>query len=264
MRTAFCINVFDDTEIDRALKHLSGLGYDGVEIWKPYIDRCDIFELKQSLNESNLSVEQLCPYFNLTATEELFVESLREAKECISLADFFDCKKIRVFSGKVASGDATDKQWSQAVKGLQKMCAMGLDKNIDFVLEIHPGGLHDTSAATLRLIEDVAMPNLKINLQLPLYGGEDIYQGAEKLAPHVNHFHVHNWIGVNEDGATWKRLAYLDEPAGEFDFKRCLSILKNNGFDGTLSIEHGNHLGKADPYKVAEREIEYLKTVVSN
>lgn len=262
MKTAFCINVFKDNEIDNALKHLSNLGYDGVEIWKQFLDRCDVAKLKGKLDELKLSVEQICPYFNLTSTKEDYKESLKEAENYISLAKFFYCNKIRVFSGKVASGDATDKQWKQAIKGLRRMCKMSIDENIDFVLEIHPGGLHDTSEATLRLIKDVAMPNLKVNLQLPFYGGDDIYQGAEKLAPYVNHFHLHNWIGVKNDGATWKQLTYLDDPQGEFDFKKCLKILRDSGFDGTLSIEHGNHLGNATPYEVAEHEIKYFRVIL--
>jgi sugar phosphate isomerase/epimerase len=163
---------------------------------------------------------------------------------------------IRTYTGNVGSADATSEQWEACVEGLRRVCEMGRPHGIVFPLEthqvIHSGpNLTDTSATTLRLLEEVGMDNLTVNLQTPLLE-ETVFETAERLGRHTIMLHAHNWIGA------WPRLTFLDE--GDVDFTAFMRVLKGQGFDGYISIEHGSH---HPPYETAEHEIKYLKRLIA-
>ena len=133
---------------------------------------------------------------------------------------------------------------------------MGRPQGITFALEthqvIHSGpNLTDTSATTLKLLADVDMDNLVVNLQTPLLG-ETVFETADRLGARTVMLHAHNWVG------SWPRLTFLD--AGDVDFAAFVRVLRTRGFDGYLSIEHGSH---HPPYETAEHEIKYLKRLIA-
>ena len=106
--------------------------------------------------------------------------------------------------------------------------------------------------ASLSLLEEVGMDNLKVNLQTPLVG-ESVFYTAEQLGEHVVHLHGHNWIG------DWSHRTFLD--SGDVDFTAFIGVLKDKGFDGYISIEHGSH---HPPYETAAHEIRYLKWLIAS
>lgn len=251
MKAAFCLNVFENGEVMDSLKVLKELGYDGVEFWDNFLVQTNLDELKTKLDSLGLETAQICPYFNVAGTREELVKTYEISEKYIAWAVKLDCKRIRVFTGGVSSSRADESTYGQGVEGLQHICDMGASHGLFFVLETHDGSLMDTGPATLRLIQDVDRPNLKINLQIPLdYGREDIFSSAEMLGVHTIHIHAHNWVDA------WPDLTYLD--SGAYDFKKFIGIIRSKGFDGYVSIEHGNHSGK-HPYEIAEHEINYLK-----
>lgn len=255
MKAAFCTGSFSTEEMPEVLKLLKDMGYHGVEFWNQYLIETDIVQLKGLVDEIGLEVAQICPYFNVTGTEKELLDTYEIAERYINYAEILNCKLIRVFTGNVNSSQVDEKKYKQAIEGLKNICEMGREKNIFFVLETHDGSLMDTSAATLKLLNDVDCDNLKVNLQIPLgYGREDIFESARLLGEHVIHLHAHNWIG------NWPNLTYLGE--GDYDFKKFVDILRKKGFDGYISIEHGDHMGKRNPFEVAKKEIEYINSKI--
>ncbi|MDA0748879.1 MAG: sugar phosphate isomerase/epimerase, partial [bacterium] len=205
----------------------------------------------------NLEIVQICPYFDFTTSPDTWNKSIQDAEIFIDYALELNCSFIRTYTGNVGSANATPDQWDACVRGLQKICKMGQPHNISFPLEthqvIHHGpNLTDTSASTLRLLRDVDMPNLSINLQTPLVG-ESAFYTANQLGEHVVHLHAHNWVNA------WPRLTFLD--TGDVHFETFLHILKQKGFNGYISIEHGSH---HPPYETAEHEIAYLKKIIKS
>ena len=57
----------------------------------------------------------------------------------------------------------------------------------------------------------------------------------------MDQIQAHNWIGATE--TTWGQLTFLD--AGDLDFRRYLRILRQEGFNGWISVEHA--AGKKPP-----------------
>jgi len=250
MKIGFCANVFSDEELRPSLKALGEMGYDGVELWDAQLRDTDIGRLGEYLSSLGLEVLQVCPYFNVTGTQDELDATMETAREYMKIANTLGCKLIRVFTGSVSSGEAAA-VYSRAVEALREICAMGRGEGLFYALETHEGSLMDTGPATLRLIQDVGAENLKVNLQIPLDGGrEDIFHSAALLGAHTIHIHAHNWIG------SWPNFTFLD--AGDYDFRQFLTVLREQGFDGAVSIEHGYHSGLS-PLEIARREIEYLK-----
>ena len=220
MKASFCTYVLGNTqeEMTHAIPRLASMGYDGLEFWEQYLSTADLGWLKETMDEH-------APY-------------------------------IRTYTGSVGSDDATPEQWESCIRGLREICRLGEPHGIVFPLEthqvIHNGpNLTDRSATTLRLLDEVGMPNLKVNLQTPLLD-EPVKYPAEQLGDQIVHLHAHNWTG------SWRNLTFLD--SGDEDFAGFMWALKRKGLDGYISIEHGNH---HPPYEVAKHEAKYLKRLIS-
>lgn len=257
MKSSFCTNAFgnDQADQERAIPYLAELGYDGIELWQQYLCNADLGWVRSIADGHDLEIVQICPYFDFTASQDTWDQSIRDAETFIEYAVELDCPFIRTYTGNVGSADATVAQWDACVRGLRKICEMGAKYNIVFPLEthqvIHHGpNLTDTSPSTLKLLDDVGMENLRVNLQTPLVG-ESVFHTVGQLGRHVVHLHAHNWVGG------WPSLTFLD--AGDVDFKAFIQRLQQKGFDGYISIEHGSH---HPPYETAAHEIAYLKQLI--
>lgn len=259
MNTSFCMGDFAYNDMESAIKKISQLGYDGIELWDQYLSKVDLKWMRNVMESNRISVAQICPYFNFTGTKREWEESISIAKRYVEIAQILNTDLIRTFTGNVGSKEATKEQWQAGVEGLQTICKIGKEKGIRFALETHQGSLMDTSDSTLRLLKEVNMDNLGVNLQVPLKD-ENIITSAKKLGCYTFHIHAHNWIGSDED-CNPKELTYLD--SGEIDFEGFITCLYKEGFDGYISIEHATHQNKRDPYQVAEHEIKYLRNLIS-
>lgn len=254
MKLSFCTNVYPIDRIPAACAMLKELGYDGVELWHQYIVSRPIERIREEILALGLEIVQLCPYFNLTGTKEQLAASYTLAQDYIGYAEALDCRLIRVFTGEVSAADATPEQFAQGVRGLRTICQM--EPKLTFVLEMHRGSLMESVNGTLRLLEAVDCDNLRVNLQLPLLDPTtDVYRCAEALGAYTVHLHAHNWIGRPEE------YHFVCLGDGVYDFPRFLSILREHGFGGAVSIEHADHLGRDNPDEVAAKEAAYLKAL---
>lgn len=260
MKASFCMMGFGYTqEIAEeciALAGRRGLGYDGIEFWKQFLDRADLDWVRRASEANGLAIVQVCPYFDFTTSRETYDDTLREAERFIGYARALGAPYVRTYTGKTPSGEAKDEQWARCVQGLREVCDAGAPFGITFLLETHQrihGGpcLTDTSATTLRLLDLVGRPNLAVALQTPLVG-ETPETSAERLGGRVLQVQGHNWIGAT--ATSWGKLTYLD--SGDLDFARYIRILREQGFDGWIPIDHPNH----HPWQeTAAHEIAYLR-----
>lgn len=253
MKIAYCTCVFPFDEIPIACRKLKELGYDGVELWDQYLSVTTVENVRKDICSLGLEIAQLCPYFDVTGTKETLEQTYRIAEKYINMAHQLNCRHIRVFTGSVSASQATEAQFEQAAVALQTICDMAPD--LLFVMELHDGSMVETADATEKMLNAVNRENLRVNLQVPLADGEDPFTSAERLGEKTVHLHAHNWNGVFEN------LTYLSD--GDYDFKKFISILRSKGFDGYVSIEHGDHYGRHDPFEVAEHEAVYLKKLIS-
>jgi sugar phosphate isomerase/epimerase len=245
---------------ERCIALAGALGYDAIEFWKQYLDHAELAGVRRACEAHGLTVLQVCPYFDFTTSRETYEATLREAERFVDYARVLGARYVRTYTGKTPSAAATDEQWERCVEGLRKVCDMGAPLGVGFLLETHQvihGGpcLTDTSATTLRLLDLVSRPNLHVALQTPLVG-ETPEESAARLGRYVVQVQAHNWSGATD--TTWGRLTFLD--AGDLDFAGYLRILRREGFDGWISIEHASH----HPWEeTAAHEIAYLRRLLA-
>jgi L-ribulose-5-phosphate 3-epimerase len=118
----------------------------------------------------------------------------------------------------------------EAVREVTECCA---SNGIEFRFETG----QETPLVLLRLIEDIAAPNLSINLDpanLLMYGKANPVDALDMIGPHVHSLHI-------KDGfyPTNARQLGKEAPigAGKVDFPALFARLKDFGFNGELIIE---------------------------
>jgi len=258
MKTGFCLHGTWVIEKPELLECLDEIGCDGVEIWQQAFESIGLEGVIKKIEPYSFEVAALNPYMDFTTSEESFSESLKLAETFLQYASALDCKRVRTFTSKMGSFKTSDEaepvHWQRAIEGIRTVADMAAEKDILCVMEVHygDGQLHDTSEATLRILEGVDRKNVIVNLQTPL---RDEYplDSAQRLGPYVQHLHAHNWLGG------WGKFTYLD--SGDLDFPKYLDILRSHGFDGYISIEHASY---RDTVEIARHEIPYLQRLISS
>ena len=251
IQSAFCYVFGLDNLRDKLVRLKQEGDWDGVEFWHSVVWDADKDRLRGYLEEVGMKCVQLCPYFEFTEGDAAWEHTQELGREYIAISRRLGTPLLRVFTGHVKDTEATPEQWEAAYKGLQLLCDQAAEYGIRFCLEIGHG-LMFSSASVLRLLENVNRPNLGVNLQICL-PGEDPWYTLEQLGPHAIHMHAHNWVG--RIGGT--ELTWLD--SGLLDYEQFLGKLLAYGYDGFISVEHVDHIGKCDPWVTASVDGRYLK-----
>ena len=253
IRTSFCTIAFqkkkwgDDRVIERPLAELlpivADAGYDGVEIWDPHVadmDASQLAEVRSQLDELNLSVPMLSPYFNFTESEETAAQSVRDGLAVLDRARLLGARAIRCFTGRVGSADADEDQWSRTAASLQTLADASADDGIGWCLETHGRNLTDTIDSNLRLLEMTARTNVRLIFQ-PSTFGEDHLRATDALAAHAAHVHGNDYGG------------------DKIDWPAVVARLNEVGFDGYFSVEW---MGESSPEEAARNESAALSKLL--
>ena len=236
--------------LHRILPILAEAGYDGVEIWWPHLaglSRDEREQVREQLVELGLSVAMVSPYFNFTTSEQTAQRSMAEALEVLEEAQLLSARGIRVFTGKTASRDATDEQWSRCAKALVRLCDHSSAAGTLWCLETHAWNLTDSVEGTLRLLQLVDRPALKVIFQPSTFKVQHM-TALTALAPHTAHIHATN-------GRDGKACRLAD---GELNWPRIIQGLSDKGFSGYISVEWFGD----DPQAVARDEAAYLRALI--
>ncbi len=132
-------------------------------------------------------------------------------------------------------------------KGVAEVCDAAADAGVKIGAENH-GRLVGGSENVLRLVEMVGRPNFGVNIDFTNFRnvyGEDHVEATRRLAPYVVHAHAKDfYISLDEmKGEDWSRI-----PTGEYvkraiggegdaDWLALFTILKDAGYQGTISLE---------------------------
>jgi hypothetical protein len=125
---------------------------------------------------------------------------------------------IRVWAGKGGSAEADDAHWRKVVTDLRQIGTAAQDAGIVVACEYHANTLTDTNACALRLMDEVAHPNVLLYWQPPVgKAPDDCAAGLRAVLPFLVNLHVFHWVMIDgsrdqrplEEGAdVWRR--YFD------------------------------------------------------
>lgn len=249
MITISCCSIgFREELIEAIIPRLARIGYDAVEIWGNHIDGksdSELRDIRALAAQHKLKIEVISPYFWLTQNQKLLEKSMGIAERFVHYAQVLGCPKIRTFTDAgptgIGSDVATPEHWATAIRALKTITA--LDRNILFVVEIHEKTLADTAESTMRLLDAVGAPNLKI-LYHP--APATILKNYELLKTNIRHMHL-----INQDAAgkaTWFESGVMDYPA-------LFKTLVQDGYAHSVSVEY---CWQNLPWDRAESAYKYL------
>lgn len=240
-----------NTPLAKFVKDLAGIGADGIELWGRHLEgleRKSIEALAQRITDSGQKVVALAPYWDFSSSDEALEATIEDAKRYLDFKDIFEAKKIRVFAGAPGSAEATQKNWSRAIKGLHELARMYEGSGVTFVIETHGEQLPDTVASSKRLMEELDEPSILLNYQY-MKGkvGEEI-DGLFEWIAHVHVSFAERYPNVGEE--TVRHLA-------------------RRGYAGTVTVEfctdslppEGKEFSRAKAIAGMKRDIALLRAI---
>ena len=179
--------------IDQLAKWARINHFQGLELWgihaKNLADQPQYN--KDWLAGQGLRTTMISDYLPLHSSEQ----NLFHTTQSLSLlCKHWGCQKIRTFAGNTASAEITEEERRQLFSRLRRICDWLADFHLNLIIETHPNTYADSLATTEQLVAEVNRGNLKINFDV-LHVWEskaDIIKALERLAPHIQHFHLKN------------------------------------------------------------------------
>lgn len=223
-----------------------GNGFDGIELWGAHARNLASQLDKDAdwLRDYDLFVPMISDYLPLDGDREAL---RRKTIELSGLARRWKAKKIRTFAGSRASNAVTDDERRRLAGDLREVAATVADFGIDLLVETHPDTLADNAASTIRLIEEVDHPALKINFDVlhVWEAGDDPVEFHRQIAPLVRHYHLKNitdrrhlpvFAPANVYAAAGNRIGMTSLFSGLVDYREIVSAIPAMS-TGDVSLE---------------------------
>jgi 3-dehydroshikimate dehydratase len=175
----------------------------------------------------------LSDYLPLEAPAE---ELWGKLEQLSSLARRWGARKLRTFAGRRGSADTSGEERRHVVERLRGACRRLAERGQLLLVETHPSTLADNVESTLRLLQEVDHPALRINFDVlhVWEGGDEPAAALERLRPYVSHFHLKNvsqrerlevFAPANVYSAAGTRLGMVPLFEGAFDYRAFLADL---------------------------------------
>ncbi|MBX2858567.1 MAG: sugar phosphate isomerase/epimerase [Cellvibrionaceae bacterium] len=167
--------------------------FQGIELWG--IHAKNLIEQPQYgrewLQQQGLRTTMISDYLPLSADANTLFDA---TQQLVRLCKHWGSKKIRTFAGETASANTSASQRNLLIERLQKVCDWLKDEELNLVIEAHPNTYADNIQGICCLIEQVNRDNFKLNFDvLHIWeSGAEVEQALQRLAPHVQHFHLKN------------------------------------------------------------------------
>ena len=233
-----------DKPLEWVIEHLSGIGYDGIEIVcgpTAHIRTDDLTdsrlrEVKDALTSNDMKVAVINPYTApnlMNMAKEDQTEAERFYAQLMDIAVELGAGGVNFLAGWSADGDAD--AWKVLVKALKPMLeraeCMGLTMNI----HNHEATTIDAPDKVALLIDHLDMPNLKLLCDITNFHilGSDIAETVEKLGDHIVHCHVKGVKGRYP----FNEFLVPGEEDDELDFRTFAEALARSGYDRYISVE---------------------------
>lgn len=209
--------------------------FHGIELWGVHAQnlaaRPDYDALW--LRSLNLCVPMLSDYLPLDGDDRVARE---KATELCRLAQHWGARKLRTFAGNKASAQVSPGQRAAWVARLRELCRVTEDHGVLLAVETHPNTLADTQASTLRLIEEIDHPALRLNFDVihVWEAGADPAEVLRQVEPVVAHLHLKNvgapellsvFAPANVYAPAGSRAGMVRLFEGAFDFRAFLSFV---------------------------------------
>ena len=270
MKFAICNEIFENWAWERVCEYAASLGYTGLEV-SPFTlaERAEEVtpgrrrELRKQAESRG--VEILGLHWLLVKPAGLYITSADAEVRRKTAAYFVELVKLCHDLGGTAMIIGSPKQRSllpgvsreQAMVYAQEVFAecLPLAQELGVTLAMEPLGPKETdflntAAETIELIERIAHPNFRLNLDVKAMSSESkpIPQIIRESKKHIAH------VQVNDPNL-------LGPGMGEVKYEPIIAALREAGYAGWLSVEAFDFKPGAE--RIASESIEYLKRVAN-
>jgi len=230
--------------IDTAITHVSGLGFDGLELtiiprFTTELSTLDSAERKliaTLLKQHNLALPAIAAHSSLLDTDpDAHAKNMWRLKGGVDLAiDLAQDDEIAAVNttpgGKPEDWD-TNKEF--LVERVGELVEYGASRGVTIAMEPHIGAIIDTPEKVLELLELVNSPYLKVNFDISHFDivGIPTEETVSALAPVSIHTHVKDQKGLAPD------FEFLIPGEGPFDYVEYLKLMEAHGYDGFITAE---------------------------
>ncbi|MFB3892420.1 MAG: sugar phosphate isomerase/epimerase family protein [Phycisphaerae bacterium] len=258
-----------DWPVERVLAEFPRMGFDAVdfrglsrqmEIWKLDAFGRDAEATATKIAASGLAVSAFSSSARMYNPDDAgLAKSLEEVRQYARLCRIFGSPIIRVFGGKV-EGRPIAQAIPVAVDTLRRMAEIA-GPRVTLAVETHDDWV--SSAPLAEVIAKTAMPNVKAlwDLHHPFrLAGETPEETHGRIGRYVVAVHVKN-SRTTADG----KFAYtLPGEGGDVPLERMVSLLKQGGYDGYLTLEWEKmwHPELAEPEVALPAWAKYLRSLV--
>ncbi len=241
--------------IDAIVRHLSGLGFDGVELTVlshhttaleslSSDERRRIFNL---LREHNLQLPAIAGHVSLMDEDSAnHAANLQRLKQTIDLAVDWAGPDGPPVIDTTAGGapEDWDSKLDMLVERIQEAAQYAESQGVTIAIEPHVGSIIDTPDRTTEVIRRVGSDAIAVNFDISHFNvmGIGIEESVSKLAPLARHTHVKDERGVVPD------FEFLVPGEGEFDYVAYLKYMQRHGYTGFITAEISNMVQRRTPY----------------
>lgn len=267
MKFAFSTLGCPEWSWDDMVSTAKDLGFDGIELRgienelfvpkaKPFLP-AHLEATKARLNKINLEIP--C----LTSACYLFDKSrinryIDEGKQYIDIAQNLETPCIRVLGDRnPEAGEEVDTGF--VIENLSILAGYASSKNVKILLETN--GVFACSEVVLKTVQSVGKPNVRVlwDMHHPFrYFQEPVAETYAALKEYIEYVHIKDSV-LTDGKVKYKMLGYGDVPCAEG-----LNILKDNGFEGYVSLEWVKRwkIDLEEPGVVFSHFINYVKDVI--
>jgi len=258
--------VYFNYTLEYAIKNLSELGYDGIEIWggRPHAYRDDLLEdmgaLRKLLEERNLSVcnfipaQFRSPSLLCSDNERVRQDSLGYIADALRNAAALGSPSISLCPGMVPWDRDLNAGREKLLQSLRDISR--INESFGLTLLIEPA--HRFESNLIRTIDECIA--FLEELDSPSYGilldtghchvnGENLAEAVRKASRYPLHIHLDDNLGDSD--------AHLNLGEGSIDFGSLRTALETIGYMGFVSVELGTKY-IMEPEQACRKSLEVL------
>jgi sugar phosphate isomerase/epimerase len=260
MKIGFFSNAFKHFSLEYAVDSLSGLGYQGLELWckgqhvTPYDNLERIGYIKDLITSRGMEVYALSAHLDfITDNSEMRDENIRKFKKVIDLAVVFGVKKIQTASGYLFGKEPSQRMWDNFYDSMEKIGEYAKDKDVTINIEPEPEKLLRTPRQLVEFIDNIGIPVFAGVLDLSHAMALDMtpVEFAEEMEGNLNHVHV--------DDAKYGQHPHkhLLPGEGDVDYHEVFEYLESIKYQNIISVELNQHT--EHPKDAAKKTMEFLR-----
>ncbi len=261
-------------DVFEALRFFAKLGLDGAEIVVqtgyesgiPYeADDAFIQRVKDEADSLGLKIAGVTPYLNRynALDEKVRHGEVTALNRVIDMAQILGAESVRVYGGAFADNetDPGGTKFSQLVKSMRECGEYAARYGIQLSIENHFGTMTTTAQSTMKAIKAINHTNVGIlydQANLAFFPAEEYREAIALQKGWIRYVHVKDLVYRGGVPGKFKsdsvshiseeiRTVYSRFPGdGILDWPAILQELKDNGYDGWLSLEYERRWGKQD------------------